>query len=107
LNNGETAFSNRKYQWLEIPPALVGKSFTRLAGGGKPMLEVTAKADTTIQIATGPGALALAGWTPTDHSFSYTDANKTRVSVFTRPLKKGATLRLPSGNWTGAVLIFD
>jgi len=109
LNNGETAFSNRAYQWQEVPPALAGKSFTRLAGGGKPVLEITAKADTTVRIATavGQGSLDLTGWTPANQSFTYNDANHTRVSVLTRPLRRNETLRLPSGNWTGTILIFD
>lgn len=109
FNNGQIAFSNRNYQWQEIPPALGGKFFTRLAGGGKPTLEITAKVDNTIQIATATGQRPLnqAVWSPTDQSFSYTDANQTRMAVFTCPLKKGATLRLPSNTWTGTILIFD
>jgi hypothetical protein len=109
LANGGKAFSNRDYLWQEVPPALAGKWFTRLAGGGKPVLKITAKADLTVRIAAGGDrtALDLTGWTPVGGSFCYTDAKRTRMELYTRSLKKGEALRLPSGNWTGAILIFD
>ena len=107
LKSGETAFSNRAYQWQEVPPTLDGKSFTRLAGGDRPILEITAKADTTVQIATGKTSPNPPGWTLTDLGFFYTDANKTRMAVYNRPVKKGEVVRLPSNNWTGTIVILD
>ncbi len=108
LKNGEIAFSNRGYKWHGIPRSLAGASFTRLDGGGKAILEVTAKEDTALRIATATDQepIDLDGWIPAKEGFHYDDHRKTRVHLFTRPLKKGETLRLPRGNWTGSLLIF-
>ncbi len=107
LKNGETAFSNRGYKWHDVPANLTGASFTRLDGGGKAILDVTAKTDTTLLIttATDQDPIDLTGWRPGLRSFHYDDHRNTKVHLFTRPLKKGETLRLPRGNWTGAILI--
>jgi hypothetical protein len=109
LKEGETAFSNRGYRWHEVPASLAGTPFTRLAGGEKPRLEVTAKADTVVRVATATdqGTIDLEGWTPLDLRFYYDDPRKTRLHLFSRPLKKGESLRLPRGNWTGALLLLD
>jgi hypothetical protein len=109
LHDHSQAFSNRDYRWHEVPESMAGKSFTRLNGGGKAVLEVTAKKDTTLRIATATDqqAIDLNGWLPTNESFHYDDPGRTRVHLFTRRLSEGQTLRLPSGNWTGAMLIID
>lgn len=109
LRDGETAFSNRAYQWHDVPATLTGKPFTQLPGGAKGIMEVTAKADTlvTIATATDQDPLDLDGWAALDQSFTYNDPGRTRMHVFTRALESGETLRLPAGNWTGAVLILE
>jgi hypothetical protein len=65
--------------------------------------------DTNVSIvtATDQGTIDLSGWKPAGLDFRYDDPAKTRVQVYTRKLKKGKSLPLPTGNWTGAVLIFD
>lgn len=109
LESGAKAFSNRGYHWQDVPVALAGKSFTRLDGGAKAILEVSAKRDTVVRMATATGQspLDLEGWTDEGTEFSYDDPGGTKVRVLTRPLKKGGTLRLPLGNWTGSILILD
>ena len=109
LVNGAQAFSNRAYRWQGLPSVLRGKSFTRLKGGAKEGLEVTAKSDTLVRIAiaTGQSLIDLGGWNAEHLEFSYNDPGNTKVQVYSRPLKAGQTLHLPRGNWTGAVLIFD
>lgn len=109
LKNGEAAFSNRSYKWSDVPDSMSGMSFTRQPGGGKPMIEVTAKVDVDLQIATAThlDPVDLSGWKPSGPEFGYDDPTRTRVQIHTRAMKKGETLRLPTGNWTGAVLIFD
>jgi iduronate 2-sulfatase len=109
LKDGERAFSNRGYNWAGIPDSLLKMSFTRLPGGAKPILEVTAKTNTNIRIATATDQdpIDLSGWKPTRQSFSYDDPRKTRLHIHTRALKQGETLRLPTGSWTGAILILD
>lgn len=107
LRDGETAFSNRHYRWHEIPASLSGASFTRLAGGEKPVLRVTAKSNTSVMIATatGPEDRGPEGWTRIEGSFRYDDSNQTRLHLFTKPLAKDETVLLPRGNWTGSILI--
>jgi hypothetical protein len=109
LENGAKAFANRGYRWQGVPAALVGKSFTRLDGGAKDLLEVTAKRDIVVRIATATGqaALDLADWSAEPLEFSYDDPGKTVVRVHSRSLQSGQTVRLPRGNWTGAILILD
>lgn len=108
LQDGEMAFSNRGYRWHEVPASLAGWSFTRLGGGEKAALALVGKADTTIRIATATDQdkIDLRGWNPEADSFHYDDSNKTMVAVYSRRLTKGETLRLPRGNWTGAILLF-
>lgn len=108
LQDGEKAFSNRAYRWHGVPSSLAGWSFTRLGGGEKAPLTLVGKSDSTVRIATAadPGKVDLRGWNPEAETFHYDDPNKTRVRVFTRTLGKGETLRLPGGNWTGAMLLF-
>ncbi|MEO5913761.1 MAG: sialidase family protein [Luteolibacter sp.] len=109
LENGETAFSNRAYRWEKLPDELIGKSFTRLAGGVDAVVEVTADADSTLVLATAPtlAGTNLGDWEKTRLVFRYTDPKKTAMQVFSHPLKKGATLKLPQGNWSGSMLIFE
>lgn len=109
LQDGEKAFSNRGYRWHEVPTSLAGCAFTRLGGGEKKALALVGKTDTTVRIATATDQdkIDLRGWNPEAESFHYDDSNKTKLQVFSRKLAKGETLRLPSGNWTGAILLFD
>ncbi len=84
-------------------------SFTCLGGGDKAVLEVTAKSDTTVRIATATdqAAIDLSGWDRNEEGFHYDDSRKTRVQLFSRSIGEGETLRLPRGNWTGSILIFS
>jgi len=109
LHNGGQAFSNRDYRWHDLPASVAGKSFTRLNGGGRSVLEVTAKLDTLLRIATATDqeAVDLDGWLALGEGFHYDDPGRTRVHLFTRELGEGQTLRLPAGNWTGSILILD
>jgi len=107
LKDGEKAFSNRAYRWHEVPASLAGSTFTRLGGGEHALLEVTAKADTTLRIATSAKQekIDLAGWEAEGTRFHYDDTNRTRMELFRRTIRKGETLQLPRGNWTGSMLI--
>ena len=107
LRDGEKAFANRDYRWDGVPAELAGNQFTRLDGGEKSALEVTAKTDTNVKIATLPSQSTAPpeGWTSAGQSFRYTDGKKTAVVVYLHPLRKGETLKLPRGNWTGSILI--
>ena len=108
LANGEKAFANRDYVWQEVPARFAGWRCAQTSGGQRATVRVQARRDAVLHLATArtqTGA-TLAGWTPLPNvSFCYTDANRTRMSVFTRPLRTGETIALPQGNWTGSVLL--
>ncbi|BCX46823.1 glycosylhydrolase [Haloferula helveola] len=109
LESGAKAFSNRNYGWQDVPSELSGASFTRLPGGVKPAIEVTAKHATVVRIATATGqkGVDVGGWKREPAEFSYTDAGRSTVEVFSRPLAAGEKVHLPGGNWTGPILIFS
>ena len=109
LADGEKAFSNRKYVFDGVPTKLTGKRFTRLPGGARTALEAKARRTTKLMIATAVDQepVDMTGWECSTIEFPYTDAGRTRVVIFERTVKKGKTVRLPKGNWTGAMLIFD
>lgn len=104
---GDQAFSNREYVWQEVPGALRGGLITKTGGGRDADLRVRAKTDTVVLLATAliqPG-IKLQGWDPTDWTFHYNDAERTRMTVFRRELKAGMELIIPQGNWTGGLVI--
>jgi hypothetical protein len=107
LANGERAFSNRAYTWSAVPEKLHGMRITRLRGGEVSPLTVSATKSARIFVAAAePGKLDLADFElQPDLTFHYTDGGRTAVSVFARELKAGETLLLPSGNWTGCMLL--
>ena len=109
LENGAKAFSNRDYTFVDVPAPLAGKSFTRLPGGDRPILDVIAGKNTNLVIATttDQGPIDLAGWQRLPIEFGYNDGRRTRLTLFERPLAAGESLRLPRGNWTGAILILE
>jgi hypothetical protein len=109
LANGERAFSNRKYVLENVPTKLRWKSFTRLPGGARTALEITTRRTTKVLIATAVNQepVDMGDWKRTKMEFGYTDRGHTKFVVFERTLRKGKTLRLPRGNWTGSMLIFD
>jgi hypothetical protein len=47
----------------------------------------------------------MTSWEPESTGFHYDDASRTRVELFRRTIRKGETLQLPRGNWTGCMLI--
>ncbi|WP_205760858.1 sialidase family protein [Luteolibacter luteus] len=108
LRDGEKAFSNRGYVWDDVPEALAGSSFVRLAGGEKGLVEVIAKEATILTIATMPSELAvdLSSWAETGKGIRYSDAKETVLKVYTRQVGKGESVKLPRGNWSGSVLVF-
>ena len=106
--NGEKAFSNREYVWSGIPQGLAAGRFTRIPGGEHAEIRVVARRDTTVRMATAatPKADALTGWTRLPSAeFRYTDAEPTRMAVFTQGIKAGEELVLPQVNWTGSLLL--
>lgn len=106
LKSAEKSFSNRDYQWLDVPQELAGRSFTRLAGGGNAMLNVTAKQATTVVIATDKKPLDLTTWKSMSLELSYSDKTQSRLQLYQRPIAAGEILHLPRGSWAGAILIF-
>jgi hypothetical protein len=108
LANGKRAFSNRDYVWAEVPEGVGNLTYTQTAGGEAAEVHVEARREMTAYLAAVPSqsGLDLAGWRPLSGvSFRYTDGGRTALQVFARPLKAGAKLSLPQGNWGGGVLL--
>jgi hypothetical protein len=107
LATDAVAFSNRTYVWKEVPAALAGAQITQTSGGMTPTLRVRAKRDATLHVATAATAKGLEalGFTATDWTFQYTDAGKTTMRVWKKPMKAGEELPLPQTNWTGTAVV--
>lgn len=108
FREGAVAFGNRSYVLRNIPARFRGWKFTQLRGGVRSTLSVTAETDGAIYIATAtslPG-IDLEGWRRVEGvGFHYTDKGRTALVVFARGYKAGSKLRVPQGNWTGAMVI--
>jgi hypothetical protein len=99
----EDAFSNRDYTWQTVPARFAGWRFTRLAGGEKTHVTVTAKRATTIYAMTHG---TLAGWDPVpDGDLTYDDRKRSRVRVFQRHVDAGQTLDIAQSAWSGTMLL--
>lgn len=107
LDNEQPAFANRNYVWNEVPTRFRGWRYTQTHGGVAATLIVAAKTDTTVYLATGPGQdKQLSGWASVgDAAFLYTDQGRTRMQVYSRPLKAGEQMTIPQSNWTGGLVL--
>ena len=93
----------------EIPEQFVGWSFTKTKGGTLAEINVTAKRDTTIYIVTIPGGdmVDVSGWkAELIDGFRQSGAKGTPQAVFSKRLRRGQTVSVPQGNWSGSYLIF-
>lgn len=108
LANGAKAFSNRTYVWMDLPRDTATWRYTQIAGGEPAVVEVEARKDTTVHMAstvTNPDA-RFDGWSPVAGvNFRYTDAGRTRLHVYARKLKAGERASLPQGTWAGGLLL--
>ncbi len=106
LDNGERSHMNRTYTWQNVPEPLRGWQCTRVAGGVRGKVEATPAADGLVYIAGCPGTGNMKGWRLVrEWVFNYTDANRTKVRVFSKPCKAGQRIEIPQGGWTGMMLI--
>ncbi len=110
LREGGKAFSNRRYTWRSVPEELEGSQYTQTAGGVVAQINVAAKEDTTVYVATatdqaGTPELTGSGWKPLNLSFNYTDSGKSEMHLFSRKLAAGEAIEIPQSNWTGTIVI--
>ncbi len=108
LHNDAIAFGNRDYVWQQVPEALQGWLFTKTHGGVRAEIQVTAKRELTLGMATAPSQSGIdtAGWEAVpEQTFHYTDGGRTRMQVYRRRIDAGQTIELPQGNWTGGILL--
>jgi hypothetical protein len=79
-----------------------------MSGGEMAELALEAKMDTTVRMFTSASRkeIDLEGWEKVDGlQFRYNDGGKTLMQVYQRKLKKGETVDIPQGNWTGCMLL--
>jgi hypothetical protein len=109
FDEGAGAFANRDYVWQGLPQDFRGGAYTRTGGGETAVMTVRAKRDVTLHVATTPGLgqKELGGWQKTDANFIYTDKGRTRMTVFTRALKRGQEIVVPQAGWTGTLVLLQ
>ena len=107
LVEGLKAFSNRDYQWLEVPTMFKGGQFTQLGGGVAAQMNLRAKKDGTIYLATNVAQAGVdtKGWTKIDPVLRYSDGAKTVLNVFKRDVKAREVVTIPQGSWTGGMVL--
>ncbi len=108
LAENGAAYGNRKYVWKNVPARFAGWHYTQTDGGVTATIEVLAKRDATLFMATAPKHIDVGqqGWSLVPEStFYYTDGAKTELNVYSRPVKKGQTITIPQGGWTGGLLL--
>jgi hypothetical protein len=107
FGNGARGFNNRKYLWQGIPERFQGWQFTRTYGGRQACIEFEAAEAGPVFVATATHRASIIGkdWQATEHTFTYSTGNPTRMTIYTRACAKGERVSVPQGNWSGAVLL--
>jgi len=106
LENDGRAFMNRTYVWTDVPADIDGWQYTRVNGGVGARLTVRAEADGQLCIACAPTVPHLRDWRLVPQwRFRYTDRNRTIIRVFTKPVKAGVVVSIPTGSWTGCMVL--
>jgi len=106
FDEGAKAYMNREYVWENVPRALRGRQFTRVNGGVRSQIWATPGAAGRLYLASSGGGVDLKGWRlERQWVFNYTDTNRTKLRVFSRPVEAGQRVEIPQGGWTGAMLI--
>ncbi|MDR2756885.1 MAG: exo-alpha-sialidase [Planctomycetaceae bacterium] len=109
FDNSQKTFVNRNYVWLDVPKQFQGWKFTRQNAGGKPLEEINirAKKDTTIYlITTRYIADNHDHWKLVYSELAYSDASKSRVRIYERPIKEGEQVNIPQSGFVGGILLF-
>ncbi|MDR1964773.1 MAG: VCBS repeat-containing protein [Planctomycetaceae bacterium] len=110
FKNDTVAFSNRNYVWKEIPASYQSSKekpvfFTQTAGGENPTINVAAKKDATLFLLTGSKE-SVGDWILVQKDvLYYTDKGKTKMSIYSKPIKAGEKLTVPQHQWTGCILL--
>ena len=108
LHNDAKAFGNRDYIWKEVPKQFDGWQFTQTLGGERARIEITTERDTLVRIATlsKKQGIDLAGWSQAKGMrFLYTDKGRSAMAVYARMCRAGQRLKIPQGNWSGAIVL--
>jgi hypothetical protein len=112
FKNDAIAFGNRNYVWKDIPAQYQSSKetpvlFTQTIGGENPIINVTTKKDATLFLLTGPKKLEpLGDWKLVQKdALYYTDGGKTKMSVYSKPMKTGEKISVPQSQWTGCILL--
>ncbi|MDR2756077.1 MAG: VCBS repeat-containing protein, partial [Planctomycetaceae bacterium] len=112
FKNDAVAFSNRNYVWKDIPLQYQSSKatpvfFTQTRGGENPTINVTVKKETILFLLTGPKELEpLGDWKLVQKdALYYTDGGKTKMSIYSKPMKTGEKISVPQSQWTGCILL--
>lgn len=119
MNEGEKAFGNRDYTWINPIPEIRGRDFIRTLGGVTKDVIVKAKKDVRIEFLSGTNypistsASYLVNGAKTNwgveekatEAVRYTDSSKSSLTLFEKTLKAGETWILPVETWSGSILL--
>ncbi|MDR3196633.1 MAG: hypothetical protein LBU34_02085 [Planctomycetaceae bacterium] len=111
FKNDTVAFGNRNYVWKDIPVQYQSSKetpvfFTQTFGGENPAIDVTAKKDAELLLLTLSKVELSGDWKLVQKDvLYYTDGEKTKMSIYSKPMKTGEKLTVPQSQWTGCILI--
>ena len=112
-------FTTRDYGLRNIPPDLLGLTFTRRQGGRPTDVEINASAGATVFLLVdsekGPNGglelnkrLAASGWTRlADAEYLASNAKKCPMAVYTRNFSSSEQIALAGAGWSGFIIAAD
>lgn len=119
VSEGIKLFTTRNYGLINIPPDLLGLTFTRRQGGRPTDVEINASAGATVFLLVdsekGPNGgvelnkrLALSGWTRlADAEYLASNAKKCAMAVYTRDFSSSEQIALDGAGWSGFIVAAD
>ncbi|EDM25773.1 serine/threonine protein kinase [Lentisphaera araneosa HTCC2155] len=101
LKNGENAWLNRTYKWLDIPSQFEGLDFAKKYGGANCTINITCEESGYIYLLGKPND----SYEETGYVVGYSDRKGTKMPMTKRYLKKDQKLVLQTKGWSDGVLI--
>lgn len=105
LKNGEKAYANRDYTWIDVLPEIDGRMYLQTSGGVARDVVVRAKRDVKLEVLIGGEPSNSDAVKKTDVAARYTDSGKTPLSLYEKTLKAGDVWVVPAETWTGTLVL--
>ena len=109
FRKGERIIANwSSWKLPEVPSQFNGWSFTRIFAASRADLTVTVKQDCDLFMTTGihQGVIDLTGWSHVrSGNYRFRPEETGHMSIFKRSAKAGEVIEVPTGSWTGGMLL--